>query len=119
MESFLSMFSEAEVYRLLVEALVIPYLLSGEQFGLIRVVEWIKLVSGWKDKTILGFPVMRIVAAVAAILAAAAVMFADSALAGSLASPQLFVATVASFLGFSQVWYKKIQPATEAATEPI
>lgn len=110
MSEFLVMFKDAEVWRLLVAAVVIPYLLAGEQFGLIRLLEWIKVQAHLKDKKILGYPVMRLVAILASILAAGAVSFAESLIPGNLATPAVFVGAVVSFITLSQAWYKKIEP---------
>lgn len=110
MSEFFEMFKSAEVWRLLVSAVVIPYLLAGEQFGLIRLLEWIKVQAHLKDKVVLGYPVMRLVAILASILAAGAVSFAESSIPGNLATPDVFVGAVVLFITLTQAWYKKIEP---------
>lgn len=98
-----------ELWRLIIELLIIPLLLSGDQIGLIRMLNWLKEWLNLGGRKVLGFPLMRIVAGVAAVLAAGLVGFADQMFTGNLLDPQVFVGMVLAFFTLSQAWYEKIE----------
>ena len=102
-----------ETWRLLVELILIPMLLSGDQIGLVRVLNFLKERFALSGRELWGFPVMRLAAGVAAVLAAGLVAFADRMFTGSALDPQMFVGIILAFLTLSQAWYKKIESVVD------
>ena len=108
MSEYLDLLQNSEFLRLALELVLIPLLLSGEEFGLIRWLNWFKDAANLSGKKILGFPVMKIVAAVASVAAALVVSFVDGVFTDTVPEPGVVVTMIVAFFTLSQSWYSRI-----------
>lgn len=109
MELYLDLLKDAELWILVLELIIVPRLLVGPDYGLIRLLNWVKENGNLSGKTVLGIPVMTILAGIGSLIAALIGLLLDGTLRNVAPTPAAVVGVALAFLALNQAWYAIIE----------
>jgi hypothetical protein len=102
---YLELLTSANFWIMVAELIIIPALLTGPKYGLVRFLNWVKAIAKLKDKTLLGIPVMRLVAGFFSVVAAVVGMIVDGTLRNVTPEPTAVITVAMAFFALSQSWF--------------
>lgn len=103
--AYFDLFKQSDFWIMVLELIVVPALLVGPDYGLVRFLNWFKTFTNLKGKTVLGIPVMKLVAGFFSVVAAGVALLLDGSIRDVVPTPTAVIGLGTAFYALGQSWY--------------